>query len=293
MKNRTINIIFLFIFLFIVNMNICYADIYKAKIINSEVSLRVGAGTNYDVIASLPKDSEYKMIDNTLIQSESECINGWYQIFYNDTSSGYVCSSDVSTSIVPVIEGDEYNRPWTTPRSAIIGGAKYIAKFYIRKGQFTSYLKKFNVNPNGSYSVYNHQYMANLAAPYSEAYSSYKSYRDNGLLLLPLEFTIPIFNDMPEYTQLPGKEVNTECQSEVTDLEFEGSLDREEFPESYKCKLRLIHNTYPNWIFKSLKTGLDFNKSVTAEKAVSSIQGGSIYYDMSSGKAPISINALR
>ena len=182
------------------------------------------------------------------------------------------------------ISTDIYLRPWTSPKSAIIGGALFITTSYINKGQNTSYLKKFNVNPNGHYNVYNHQYMANLAAPYSESYSSYKSYLANDLLLLPLEFTIPIFENMPEYTKLPGKNPLTNCQSEVTDNDFEVLLDNEGFPESYKCKIRLIHNTYPNWSFKVLNTTLDFAKSVTAEQAVSSIQGGDIYYDFSTGK---------
>ena len=51
-------------------------------------------------------------------------------------------------------------------------------------------LKKFNVNPNGYYAVYNHQYMANLRAPASEASKSYDAYVESGLASLALEFTI-------------------------------------------------------------------------------------------------------
>jgi beta-N-acetylglucosaminidase len=265
-------------------MGTCYAEIYKATIKDEGVSLRKGPGTNYDPLVTVEKGSNYRIVDIEKKTSEAECENGWYQLFVNETDTGYVCSDNVTTSSIPYIDGDEYERPWTTPKKAIVGGAKYISKFYVKKGQFTSYLKKFNVNPNGSYSVYNHQYMANLAAPYSEAYSSYKSYRDNGLLLLPLEFTIPIFENMPEHTALPGSSPNTDCQSEVTDEEFESKLNEQNFPESYKCKLRLIHNAYPNWTFIAMHTGLDFNKSVIAEKSVSSIQGGDKYYDLSSGK---------
>ena len=64
-------------------------------------------------------------------------------------------------------------------------------------GQNTSYLKKFNVNPNSYYGKYNHQYMANLAAPYNEASTSYNSYKNNGLLSLALHFQIPVYNNMP------------------------------------------------------------------------------------------------
>lgn len=288
MKKDSILKILFFLLIFVININFCYADDYIGTITATGVYLRKGAGTNYSVIKTLSQGNKYKLVSNNIVPNQAGCNDGWYVIYYEGLNTGYVCSTYVSvneSSVEEVIHIDEdaYYRPWTTPKLAIMGGAKYITAAYINKGQFTSYLKKFNVNP-ASGRVYNHQYMANLAAPYSEAYSSFKSYRDNGLLELPLEFTIPIFENMPDNTKLPGKEANTSCQNEVVDEEFEEALNREEFPESYKCKLRLVHNTYANWTFKSLKTGLDFNKSVTAEKSVSSISGNEIYYDKSSGK---------
>ena len=285
MKNKIIKKFLFIIALFIFNMNFCHADIYlEGKISGSGVYARKGPGTNYSTLKTLTKDGIYRLVSNDLYPTEQDCAEGWYKIYYNISETGYVCAKYV-TDIKEVerpVSTDIYLRPWTSPKNAIIGGALFITESYINKGQNTSYLKKFNVNPQSG-RVYNHQYMANLAAPYSEAYSSYKSYLANGLLLLPLEFTIPIFENMPEYTTLPGKSTLTDCQSEVTDLEFENALDSEGFPESYKCKLRLIHNSYANWSFKALNTGLDFSRSVTAEQAVSSIQGGDIYYDMSSG----------
>ena len=78
---------------------------------------------------------------------------------------------------------------------------------------------------------------------------------------------------MPLYTTHPvtGKEVGG--TSIVTDQEFEKKLDQEGFDETYKIWLRDLHKTYPNWIFKSLKTGLDFNQAVEREKWISSING--------------------
>jgi len=283
MNRNIMKYLFIFIFIFIFNMNFCHAETYKGKITGSGVNLRQGPGTNYSKVRSVTKGNYYILVSNELIPSEEGCESGWYKIYYEGELSGYICSNYIEITLTSVDTIDIYDRPWTTPRAAIIGGAKFITESYINAGQFTSYLKKFNVNPEGSHKVYNHQYMANLQAPYSEAYSSFKSYRDNDLLKLPIEFSIPVYEEMPDYTKLPGKDIDTTCQSEVTDTEFEELLDREAFPESYKCKLRLIHNTYPNWIFKAMHTNLDFNKSVNAEQNVSSIQGGDIYYDLSSG----------
>lgn len=283
MKKNIFYYTIIILLIFIFNMNVCYAETYKGKVNGSGVNLRQGPGTNYSRIKSVSNGNYYILVSNTLYASESGCASGWYKIYYEGTSTGYICSNYLEVSLSDTESNDIYDRPWTTPKKAIIGGAKFITESYVNAGQFTSYLKKFNVNPNGNYKVYNHQYMANLRAPYSEAYSSYKSYRDNNLLSLPLEFSIPVYENMPDYTELPGTDRDSSCQTEITDSVFEDALNAEGFPESYKCKLRLIHNTYSNWTFKAMHTGLDFNKSVIAEQSVSSIQGGDIYYDLSSG----------
>ena len=281
MKRINKCILLIIAFLLCVPFNGVSAANYSVTITGNSVSLRTDTTTKSTRIASLSKGAVYTAVDNTLYSDQYGCSNGWYKIKYNN-STGFVCAAYATISLSSNIT-DVYGRPWTSPKAAIVGGAKFISASYIQKGQFTSYLKKFNVNPNGYYKVYNHQYMANLAAPYSEAYSSYKSYRDNGLLSLPLEFTIPVYNNMPSYTVLPGSSADTSCESNVTDSSFEAALDAQGFPESYKCKLRLIHNTYSNWTFIAMHTGLDFESAITAEKSVSSIQGGDKYYDLSSG----------
>lgn len=42
------------------------------------------------------------------------------------------------------------------------------------------------------------------------------------------------------------------------DAEFESMLSAEHFPESYKPALRELHEKHPEWVFKSLETGLDW-----------------------------------
>lgn len=255
---------------------VCYADTYYVS--GEDVNFRTTAQVaSNNIIMTIRKNAIITLLSTTKVNGGG-CSAGWYNISYNG-KTGYICSAYVAKG-TPSSTADDYLRPWTSPKKAIVGGAKFIAKSYINQGQYTSYLKKFNVNPNSSYSKYNHQYMANLAAPYSEAYSSYKSYRDNNMLSLALEFSIPIYNNMPNYTQLPGKAIDTSCQNNVTDQAFENSLNAQGFPESYKCKLRLLHTKHPNWVFRGMKTNLDFNTSITAEQGVSSISGGNIYYSI-------------
>jgi len=228
------------------------------------VNFRSGAGVNYSSYQSLNRGTVVN-VKSAYAVSGSGCGEGWISINYNNRD-GYVCKSYLD------IQGSEsYGRPWTSPKKAIMGGASFVASSYIAVGQYNSYLKKFNVNPSSSHGVYKHQYMANLAAPMNEAKTTYNSYKKNNLLSLPLEFTIPIFNNMPEYTSHPvyGKEVGG--TSQVTDQNFENALNQQGFDETYKKWLRELHNSYPNWTFKSLKTGLDFNTAVEEEKWISSI----------------------
>lgn len=225
-------------------------------------------------IASVSCDREMDILDKD-ISCNNKCSNNWYKVKYGN-SIGYACSTYVYTS-KPVTTSSSYGRPWTSPMKSIVGGAEFIVGNYISKGQHTSYLKKFNVNPSSSYSTYNHQYMANLAAPSSEAKSSYNSYKNNNLLSLPLHFIIPTYNNMPSVTALPASNADTSGITS-TDGDFEAKLNSQGFDESYKKKLRLLHSQHSNWTFENLRTGLDFNKAVKAEQAVSSINLGARYY---------------
>lgn len=108
----------------------------------------------------------------------------------------------------PAISGLAYARSagWTTPELAINGGAEYIAEKYISKGQYTTYLQKFNVNDSSAYRLYTHQYMQNILASSSESVNTYNAYLKMNLLDIPFNFVIPVYNNMPEspvdiYTQ--------------------------------------------------------------------------------------------
>lgn len=231
-----------------------------------KVNFRSEPRTGSTVYSQLNKGTSVKVKSIYAVKGNG-CDTGWINIIYQK-KEGYVCRNYIH------IEGLEtYSRPWSSPKKAIMGGAEFISSGYISRGQFNSYLKKFNVNPNGDYNIYTHQYMANLAAPYNEALSTYKSYKENNLLALPLTFTIPIFDKMPEYTTHPVTGMEKGGTSEVTDKEFEKKLDAEGFPETYKKWLRELHKTYKNWTFRSLKTGIDFNTAVENEKWISSING--------------------
>lgn len=242
-----------------------YADTGYVK---SQVTMREKPSTASSVkkIMEIPKGTEFEII-NQDTPSGNGCGNPWFYIYYNG-EYGYVCSSLVG--IVGELN-TTYERPWNSPEKAIRGGALFISSGYIAKGQYTSYLKKFNVNPESYYPQFNHEYMYNLRAPSSEAVSTYNSLKANGKLDEAYDFVIPYFENMPDSTYDSSiKKIDLKRNDDIIDEEFEKTLDG--FPDSYKPYLRYIHSIHSNWTFTPMKTNYDFNEGVTTENRISSIE---------------------
>ena len=272
---------------FLSGFNVVYAvSSYVAKVTNdtafrtSPDDTKNADGSN-NIISEIDQNTFITIIDGNKIKSDI-CSSGFVKALINNTE-GYVCSNDLTNPT-----DDAYDRPWNSPKKAITGGAKWIASGYISRGQFTSYLKKFNVNPNASSKMFNHQYMENITAPSSEAATSYKAYLNNNLLSLPLVFNIPVYENMNDkYDRPTGNITAVEVLDTVVDQQFEAQLDAQGFPESYKRILRSLHQKYPNWSFVAMPTGVDFTYAVNVEKGVGAIQGNTAFYEYSNG-SPIS-----
>lgn len=115
---------------------------------------------------------------------------GYYN-YYNIGASG--------TTNKQVIEsGLTYARQkgWSTRRGSIQGGAEFISKNYILKGQDTLYLQKFDVD-NSYNGLFYHQYMQNITAPMSEGSTTRAAYERAGALNNRFVFKIPIYRNMP------------------------------------------------------------------------------------------------
>lgn len=88
---------------------------------------------------------------------------------------------------------------WNSPYRCIYGGSKFIYNEYCAVNQDTLYYEKFDVSTKDG--DYTHQYMQNLAVIAQETNKVYKSYVENvsNYFDKPLEFTIPVYKDMPNY----------------------------------------------------------------------------------------------
>lgn len=150
----------------------------------------------------------------TLSNSVSGKVSGYeglYNFFnigaYNSTSSGgavlnglkYAKSGTTSSSLNSL-----YLIPWNNPYKAIVGGSYIIGSTYIKRGQDTIYLQKFNMT---STSTFSHQYMSNIEAPNAEAAKTYAAY--SNMSTMPLVFSIPVYLNMPSNASaVPAKVYN-------------------------------------------------------------------------------------
>lgn len=124
---------------------------------------------------------------------------GYYN-FYNIGASDSAGGGAVAKGLAFAKSGNTttakdslYLIPWNSPYRSILGGAYYIGKGYINRGQDTIYLEKFNVTATSTYS---HQYMSNVEAPYSEGKKVLTAYSDL-LKDTPIIFSIPVYLNMP------------------------------------------------------------------------------------------------
>lgn len=132
-------------------------------------------------------------------QGTSALISGTYpgyEGYYNYFNIGATGTTDKQ-----VIESGlkfAKDKNWYNAYYSILGGSDFISANYIKKGQDTLYLQKYNVNPNGYYALYTHQYMQNISAPTTEAASIKKLYESAGALDCTFVFKIPVYENMPD-----------------------------------------------------------------------------------------------
>ena len=152
------------------------------------------AGVSPYILASRSRQEVGGTPDNTNVTGKHSVYKGIYNFF----NIGAYASPDgdaVANGLKYASQTGSWDRPWTSPWSAIVGGAKFLASEYISRGQSTDYFQKFNVV---SQPYHKHQYMGNIQAPCSEGVSRYGSYKDLGMLNGKFTFIIPVYNNMPE-----------------------------------------------------------------------------------------------
>lgn len=150
----------------------------------------------------------YSLYNNKYPSLRGVWIDGGFYNVYNIGAG--TDSSPAQNSVVYAMGGADrsdttFERPWDSMSKAIKGGAKFIGDKYITKGQYSSYLKKFNVIST-YWDLFSHQYQTAIIAPSTESKKVFKSYYDMGILDSSFVFSIPVYKNMPaNVSSLPNK----------------------------------------------------------------------------------------
>lgn len=150
------------------------------------------SGVSPYVLAAMILQEQGTNGGSPLISGNYSGYPGYYN-FFNVEAYQSGSMSAIQTGLRYASQSGSYGRPWDTVEKSIIGGAQNYGDNYVKAGQNTFYLKKFNVQ--GS-NLYKHQYMTNIQGAASEAERlsrAYSSVKDSAL-----EFQIPVYNNMPE-----------------------------------------------------------------------------------------------
>lgn len=129
---------------------------------------------------------------------KSPLISGTYPGYENYYNYFNIHASGTSNEEI-IRNGLSYARDhgWDNAYMSIMGGADFISKDYIKQGQDTLYLQKYNVKPGAKHAACTHQYMQNISAPTTEAKSIRNLYREAGALEGSFVFCIPVYENMP------------------------------------------------------------------------------------------------
>lgn len=150
----------------------------------------VQSGVNPYILASMIIQEQGSQGTGGSITGNVAGYQGYYNFFnieaYQSGSLGAV-----ERGLWWASQAGSYERPWNSQEKSILGGSIYYGNNYVKQGQNTLYLKKFNVQ--GS-NLYKHQYMTNVQAAAAEGASLSKI---SALKNTALEFSIPVYKNMP------------------------------------------------------------------------------------------------
>ena len=157
-------------------------------------------------LASRIKQEVGPFLSHSSISGNVEGFKGLYNFYNIGATSSSEAMGAIKNGLRYARDGNgaseetkrKYLIPWNTKERAITGGGIFIGSSYINVGQNNIYLQKFDVIDHNGDGLFWHQYMTNVLAPYSESKSIYNGYSKSDLLDLPMNFVIPVYDNMPE-----------------------------------------------------------------------------------------------
>ena len=187
----------------------------------AQTFVELGAATQVSpfLMASRVRQEQGAGGTSPLISGTYAGYEGYYN-YYNIGASGKTEKEVIENGLAKAKE-----EGWNTRYKSLEAGAGFLGGNYLRHGQDTLYLQKFDVD-NRYDGIFWHQYMQNIEAPYKEALSVRGAYEKAGLLNNPYVFRIPVYRDMPSTAcVLPGQEDKiTLSSTDIQGLQVDSSI---------------------------------------------------------------------
>lgn len=177
--------------------------------------------------------------------------------YYNAFNIG--ASGNTSSEIIANGLAYAQRKGWDTLEKSIDGGIGFVTDQYIKKGQNTLYLQKFNVTNDGTYW---RQYQQNLMAAQKEGETLRNTYINTNSFNSSHTFIIPVYKNMPSQpVPRPDGSNRPSTTSDLVKVNVDSSLKIRRTPED---------STAIGWLWK--------DEIVTRlEKATTKING--TYWD--------------
>lgn len=236
-NNKYIITLFFILFSFFVLVPNIKAET-NAYVKASALNIRSGASTGSSVLATIYSGETITITDFNKV-SGTGCSDGWYKINYNEIN-GYVCSSFISLGSINL----GYNTSNFTARV-------YATTLTSRSTPNANIENKLHTLINGT----NVTVLETLASGNGCDDYWYKiSYHDNKIGYVCSTYIIK------------------KSDVTATDSEYEQVLAAAGFPSTYWPYLVYLHNKYPNWQFKAIKTNLNWESVIEGESGRNLIQ---------------------
>ena len=169
------------------------ASVSSVSYADAIMSAAKGSGVSPYVIAAMIIQEQGRNGTGNSISGNYAGYTGYYN-YFNVGAYASDGMGAVQRGLWYASQSGSYGRPWTTPESSIAGGAQFYGTNYVKAGQDTLYLKKYNVQ--GS-NIYKHQYMTNVDGAASEG-SIFAEGFTSQQKSTALNFKIPVYSNMPE-----------------------------------------------------------------------------------------------
>lgn len=235
-------------FLFINNVS---AVTYTATVTEKDgINVRSGAGTDNSISGSLNYGAKVTLVSNSK-KTGTGCSSGWYQVNYGGSTSRYICSEYVkitSSGESATITKDEY----------------YTIKNWVSRINENS--TNIRIGAGTDYKVQDTVYLGTEVEVIDDSLKNW--------------YKVKYYNNKTGYVSKSLVSFYDEIVAK--DTEYEATLKKAGFPESYYPYLTYLHKKHPNWKFTAVNTNKYFDTVVDKEVGKNYIQSTISTYRQSS-----------